>query len=48
MPIFRTEARVRRAAMDYATSLERLQSNFVITNPYLPDQPIVSAHRHWD
>nr|AHZ63908.1 phototropin [Chlorokybus atmophyticus] len=33
--------RVRRVAFDLATSLERVQKNFVITNPHLPDHPIV-------
>eukprot|EP00898_Chlorokybus_atmophyticus_P006672 jgi/Chlat1/7005/Chrsp56S06685 len=35
--------RVRRVAFDLATSLERVQKNFVITNPHLPDHPIVST-----
>nr|AML78019.1 putative LOV domain-containing protein [Spirotaenia minuta] len=33
--------RHRRVAFDLATSLERVQKNFCITNPYLPDHPIV-------
>lgn len=28
--------------MDLATTLERIEKNFVITDPRLPDNPIVS------
>lgn len=36
-------ALVIRKAMDLATSLERIEKNFVITDPRLPDNPIVST-----
>lgn len=32
-----------RKGLDLATTLERIQKNFVITDPRLPDNPIVSA-----
>nr|AML78738.1 putative LOV domain-containing protein [Neckera douglasii] len=35
-------AQVIRRAFDLATSLERIEKNFVITDPRLPDNPIVS------
>lgn len=35
--------RKNRKGMDLATTLERIQKNFVITDPRLPDNPIVSA-----
>lgn len=31
-----------RKGLDLATTLERIQKNFVITDPRLPDNPIVS------
>ena len=31
-----------RQGMDLATTLERIEKNFVITDPRLPDNPIVS------
>lgn len=31
-----------RCGMDLATTLERIEKNFVITDPRLPDNPIVS------
>lgn len=31
-----------RKGMDLATTLERIEKNFVITDPRLPDNPIVS------
>lgn len=36
-------ARVIRHAIDLATSLERIDKNFVITDPRLPDNPIVRS-----
>jgi phototropin len=38
-----------RQGIDLATTLERIEKNFVITDPRLPDNPIVSKatiHRH--
>ena len=36
-----------RQGIDLATTLERIEKNFVITDPRLPDNPIVStASRH--
>lgn len=32
-----------RVAMDLATTVERIQQNFVISDPHLPDCPIVFA-----
>lgn len=32
-----------RVAMDLATTVERIQQNFVIADPHLPDCPIVFA-----
>jgi hypothetical protein len=32
-----------RRGIDLATTLERIEKNFVITDPRLPDNPIVSA-----
>lgn len=32
-----------RKGMDLATTLERIEKNFVITDPRLPDNPIVRA-----
>lgn len=32
----------KRKGMDLATTLERIEKNFVITDPRLPDNPIVS------
>lgn len=37
------EAR-NRHGIDLATTLERIQKNFVITDPRLPDNPIVTIH----
>ena len=37
------EAR-KRHGIDLATTLERIQKNFVITDPRLPDNPIVTTH----
>jgi phototropin len=34
-----------RQGIDLATTLERIEKNFVITDPRLPDNPIVSIHR---
>ena len=31
--------------MDLATTLERIEKNFVITDPRLPDNPIVRQQR---
>lgn len=41
-----------RRGIDLATTLERIEKNFVITDPRLPDNPIVSqsafiAHSPW-
>lgn len=36
-------AQVIRRAFDLATSLERIEKNFVITDPRLPDNPIIFA-----
>jgi len=33
-----------RRGIDLATTLERIEKNFVITDPRLPDNPIVRAH----
>ena len=33
-----------RRGIDLATTLERIAKNFVITDPRLPDNPIVSAY----
>jgi hypothetical protein len=33
-----------RQGIDLATTLERIEKNFVITDPRLPDNPIVSTH----
>ena len=32
-----------RVALDLATTVERIQQNFVISDPHLPDCPIVFA-----
>eukprot|EP00271_Cylindrocystis_brebissonii_P017263 TRINITY_DN4419_c0_g1_i3.p1 TRINITY_DN4419_c0_g1~~TRINITY_DN4419_c0_g1_i3.p1 ORF type:complete len:856 (+),score=203.26 TRINITY_DN4419_c0_g1_i3:800-3367(+) len=37
------EARRARRGLDLATTLERIQKNFVITDPRLPDNPIIFA-----
>eukprot|EP00270_Netrium_digitus_P005956 TRINITY_DN1803_c0_g1_i3.p1 TRINITY_DN1803_c0_g1~~TRINITY_DN1803_c0_g1_i3.p1 ORF type:complete len:952 (+),score=329.11 TRINITY_DN1803_c0_g1_i3:111-2966(+) len=37
-----TERKIRKG-MDLATTLERIQKNFVITDPRLPDNPIIFA-----
>jgi len=34
-----------RRGMDLATTLERIEKNFVITDPRLPDNPIVRQQR---
>lgn len=41
----RAGERVRdmRQGIDLATTLERIEKNFVITDPRLPDNPIVST-----
>eukprot|EP00850_Spirogloea_muscicola_P007733 SM000040S14745 [mRNA] locus=s40:2849:8018:- [translate_table: standard] len=36
-------ARLKRRGIDLATTLERIQKNFVITDPRLPDNPIIFA-----
>lgn len=37
-----------RKGLDLATTLERIQKNFVITDPRLPENPIVSfVHLHY-
>ena len=33
-----------RKGIDLATTLERIEKNFVITDPRLPDNPIVSSY----
>lgn len=33
-----------RRGIDLATTLERIDKNFVITDPRLPDNPIVRPH----
>jgi hypothetical protein len=33
-----------RQGLDLATTLERIEKNFVITDPRLPDNPIVSSN----
>ena len=35
-----------RKGIDLATTLERIEKNFVITDPRLPDNPILSFHSH--
>lgn len=35
-----------RKGIDLATTLERIEKNFVITDPRLPDNPIVSKFIH--
>ena len=35
-----------RKGIDLATTLERIEKNFVITDPRLPDNPIVSLLFH--
>jgi non-specific serine/threonine protein kinase len=36
-----TKKREKRKGLDLATTLERIEKNFVITDPRLPDNPIV-------
>lgn len=36
--------REMRKGIDLATTLERIEKNFVITDPRLPDNPIVSSY----
>lgn len=35
-----------RKGIDLATTLERIEKNFVITDPRLPDNPIVRSDQH--
>uniref|UniRef100_A0A1D1ZNT7 non-specific serine/threonine protein kinase n=1 Tax=Auxenochlorella protothecoides TaxID=3075 RepID=A0A1D1ZNT7_AUXPR len=42
-PPRRAEGALPRVALDLATTVERIQSNFVISDPTLPDCPIVFA-----
>jgi hypothetical protein len=46
--IWEQEGRERdiRQGIDLATTLERIEKNFVITDPRLPDNPIVSTASH--
>lgn len=37
----KTRQREMRRGIDLATTLERIEKNFVITDPRLPDNPIV-------
>lgn len=36
-----------RQGIDLATTLERIEKNFVITDPRLPDNPIVRGSQLW-
>lgn len=38
----RVRQKEMRKGIDLATTLERIEKNFVITDPRLPDNPIVS------
>ncbi|CAK8575946.1 unnamed protein product [Lathyrus sativus] len=38
-----TQKREKRKGLDLATTLERIEKNFVITDPRLPDNPIIFA-----
>ncbi|MCH82260.1 phototropin-1-like, partial [Trifolium medium] len=38
-----TKKREKRKGLDLATTLERIEKNFVITDPRLPDNPIIFA-----
>nr|AML79158.1 putative LOV domain-containing protein [Ricciocarpos natans] len=40
-------AKEMRRGMDLATTLERIEKNFVITDPRLPDNPIIFASDHF-
>ena len=37
-----------RQGFDLATTLERIEKNFVITDPRLPDNPIVRSSSRYD
>ena len=42
----KTQQREKRKGFDLATTLERIEKNFVITDPRLPDNPIVRLYYH--
>lgn len=41
---YKVQKREKRKGLDLATTLERIEKNFVITDPRLPDNPIVSFY----